>query len=107
MALLNQQKGLTSEILAQMEIDQAELRRKIETVLEQSPSIGYESPQVYATPNVIQLLQSATSEAKRLNDEFVSIEHILIAIAGDRKSQASQILQSAGIDQEGRTLHLR
>ncbi|MFP3879868.1 MAG: ATP-dependent Clp protease ATP-binding subunit [Dehalococcoidia bacterium] len=99
-ALLDQEKGLTQEILKQLGVDATQVRQSVEQVLQQSPKVAYESPQVYATPHVVQLLQNADAEANRLNDEYVSTEHILIAIAGERKGQAAQILQSFGIDQE-------
>ena len=100
LALLNHEEGLTNEILRELGVDPGLVRRRVEEVLEQSPKIAYESPQVYATPRVVQLLQNATAEADRLKDEFVSTEHILIAIAGEWRGQSAQILQSFGVDQE-------
>ncbi len=100
LALLAQEGGLTDEILRQLGVDPAQVRQQLEGILEQSPKVTYQSPQVYATPRVMQLLQNATAEADRLQDEFVSTEHLLIAIVGERGGQAAQILQSFGIDQE-------
>ena len=100
LALLDQGEGLTSEILTQLGADPARVREQVEKVLEEGPKIAYESAQVYATPRIMQLLQNATAEADRLKDEFVSIEHLLVAIAGERGGQAAQILQSFDIDQE-------
>lgn len=100
LALLNQEEGLTSEILKHMEVKPEWLRNKVEEVLKRSPKIAYESPQIYATPRTMQVLQDATAEADRLKDEYVSIEHMLIAIAAERNGESAKILRDFGIDQE-------
>lgn len=100
LALLNQKDGLTDEILRQLGVDPALVRDRVQHVLEESPKMAYENPQVYATPRIMQLLQNATAEADRLTDEFISTEHLLIAILAERDSQASQILKSFDLNQE-------
>ena len=65
LALLNQEGCLTDETLRQLGVDPAQVRQRVEQVLEQSPKMAYESPQVYATPRVMQLFQNATAEADR------------------------------------------
>ncbi len=46
------------------------------------------------------MLDAAFKEAQRLNDEFVSIEHLLIAIAEERGSEAAKILSSLGVSKD-------
>ncbi|GAG28591.1 unnamed protein product, partial [marine sediment metagenome] len=72
----------------------------VEAVLEKSPHLTYEGAQIYATPRITQLLQSAAAEADRLKDEFIGTEHLLIAIAGEERGEAAGILKSFGVDQE-------
>jgi ATP-dependent Clp protease ATP-binding subunit ClpC len=100
LALLNHQAGLTVEILTQLGVDPHQVRQRVQQVLAQSPKMAYESTQVYATPRIAQLFENAAAEADRLKDEFISTEHLLIAMIGERGGQAAQILQSFGIDQE-------
>ena len=100
LALLNQKGGLVDEILRQLGIDPALVKEQVNRVLDESPKVTYQNPQVYATPRITQLLQNATAEADRLTDEFVSTEHLLIATVGEREGQAAKILQSFGLDQE-------
>ncbi|MFA4835131.1 MAG: AAA family ATPase [Dehalococcoidia bacterium] len=100
LALLNQPKGLTDEILRQLGVDPDRVRERVEQALERTPKVTYETPQVYATPRVMQLMQNANAEADRLKDEFISTEHILLAITGEREGQAAEIIKSYGIDQE-------
>ena len=100
LAMLQQEEGVTADILKELGVEPQHMRRRVEDALNRSPKIAYESQQIYATPRTVQLLQNAAAEADRLKDEFVSTEHILIAMAGERQGEASQILHGFGIDQE-------
>jgi len=100
LALLIQERGLVGDILKELGVDAASVRQKVEAALERAPKVEYEGAQVYATPRVQQLLQTAAAEAQRLKDEFIGTEHLLIAISGSEKGEASLILKGAGIDQE-------
>ena len=100
LALLQQEKGLTGEILKKLGVEAEEVRRRTEEALEKTPKIAHEGATIYATPHTVRLLEGATSEAERLKDEFIGTEHILIAIAGEREGEAARILRDFGIDQE-------
>jgi ATP-dependent Clp protease ATP-binding subunit ClpC len=100
LALLQQERGLTGEILSKLGVNADEVRRYVEGVLEQTPKIAHEGTVVYATPRTVSLLSNAASEADRLKDEFIGTEHILIAIAAEREDAAARILRDFGIDQE-------
>ena len=62
--------------------------------------MAYQTGQIYATPRIAMLMQKAEEEATRLKDEFISTEHLLIAIVSDDKGDAANILHSAGMTQE-------
>ncbi len=100
LALLQQEGGLTKDILMKLGVEVEEVRRRVEAALEKSPRVASEGGTIYATPRTTQLMQSAEAEANRLKDEFIGSEHILIAIAGDRQGEAAQVLREFGIDQE-------
>ncbi|MBM3133561.1 MAG: AAA family ATPase, partial [Chloroflexi bacterium] len=100
LALVNQREGLTTEILERLGIDLAMLRQRVEEALGRTPKMVYENPQVYATPRIMHLIEAAGAEADRLKDEYVSTEHLLIAMIAERGGQAAQILRSFGLDQE-------
>ncbi|HEY56277.1 MAG TPA: AAA domain-containing protein [Dehalococcoidia bacterium] len=100
LALLRQERGLVGEILAELGIDVEAMRRQVETALEKSPKVAYEAEQIYATPRVAQLLAKAGEEAKRLKDEFIGVEHLLVAMVGEEKGGVAAILHRMGIDQE-------
>ena len=100
LALLQQEGGLTSEILEKLGVDADRMRQRLEGVLDAAPKLAYEGTQIYATPRIAHLFENATAEAERLKDEFVGTEHLLIAIAAERQGEAARILREFGIDQE-------
>jgi len=100
LALLQQEGGVTAEILKELGVETDPVRQRVEQVLERSPKVAYEAAQIYMTPRIDSLLRAASSEADRFNDEFVGTEHLLIAIAGERAGEAAGILKEFAIDQE-------
>jgi len=100
LALLQQEKGLVGEILVELGANVEAVKQQTIAALERTPRLAYETPQIYATPRVAQLLQTAGSEADRLKDEFIGTEHLLIAMTRDEKGEASAILKRSGVDQE-------
>jgi len=83
LALLQQEKGLVGDILRELGVDVEAVRQQVSAALEKSPRLAYETPQIYATPRIAQLLQRAEAEADRLKDEFIGTEHLLIAIISE------------------------
>ena len=100
LALLEQEKGITREILRELRVDVEGVKRKVGATLERFPKITYEAGQIYATPRTSALLENANREADRLKDEFVSTEHLLIAIAAETRGEAATILAQSGVNQE-------
>ncbi|MEE8205264.1 MAG: Clp protease N-terminal domain-containing protein, partial [Dehalococcoidales bacterium] len=100
LALLRQEKGLVGEVLQELGVSVATVIQEVETALERSPKVAYEAPQIYATPRIAQLLKMAGDEADRLKDEFISTEHLLIAMAGEETGEAASMLKRSGVDRE-------
>jgi len=100
LALLIQEHGLVGDILEELKVDLAAVRGEVEAALQKTPKVTYEAGQIYATPRIAQLLNKANEEADRLKDEFISTEHLLIAMVGEDKGEAASILKRFGIDQE-------
>ena len=101
LALLDQEDSLASKILKELEVDVEVVKQQVELVLEKAPKVMYEGAQIYATPRIPRLLESATAEADRLKDEYVGSEHLLVAIAAESQGEAARILRALGVDQEG------
>jgi len=100
LALLQQQAGLVGDILRELGIDVETVKQQVVAALAKSPKVTYEAAQIYATPRIARLLETAAAEADRLKDEFIGTEHLLIAMAGEQKGGAAGILHRFGIDQE-------
>jgi len=100
LALLEQEKGVTRDILQMLGVDDEAVKQRVEATLESFPKVAYEAGQIYATPRISALLENANREADRLKDEFVSTEHLLIAIAGETRGEAATILTESGVNQE-------
>ncbi len=100
LALLEQEKGITRDILQILGVDIDVVRKRAEATLDSFPKIAYEAGQIYATPRTSALLENANGEADRLKDGFVSTEHLLIAIADESRGEAATILAESGVDQE-------
>ncbi len=100
LALLMQQKGLVGDILKELKVDFDRVREEVEAVIQKIPRVTYDTGQIYATPRIAQLLKVATDEAERLKDEFISTEHIFLAIVMEQRGEASAILMRYGVGQE-------
>jgi len=100
LALLQHKDGLASRILERMGVDQGDLVSRVADTLASAPKLQYDVVQVYTTPRIVRMLETANAEAERLQDEFVGVEHILIAIADEREGESARILRAFNIDKE-------
>ncbi|MDY6833261.1 MAG: AAA family ATPase [Chloroflexota bacterium] len=100
MALLEQESGLASKILEELNVDPNQVRQDVVSVLDKAPTVAYEGAQIYVTPRIARLFEYASSEADRLKDEFIGVEHLLIAIANEQRGEAARVLHNHGVDQE-------
>ncbi len=101
MALLEQPEGAVSELVENMGADVAAIRKKLDSVLKNSPRVnvyGGGTGQVFITPRVKRVLDLSQQEANRLKDEYISTEHIFLAIAIERNTPAARILAESGIN---------
>jgi ATP-dependent Clp protease ATP-binding subunit ClpB len=92
LALLDQPEGLVPRLVSQLGADPQRLRADIETELKRRPSVsgpGASPGQVFVTQRLSRLLEAAEREAKRLKDEYISVEHLLIALAEEGSTTAA------------------
>ena len=100
MALLEQQQGVPADVLAEVGADIEQLRRRLHALLEGAPKSAQPSQQIYQTPRIGRLLYSAKAEAERLQDDYISAEHLLIALTQDGQDAAARLLAEHGVTQE-------
>jgi ATP-dependent Clp protease ATP-binding subunit ClpB len=104
MALIDQPEGLVPRLLDQAGADTAALRADLERELTRRPKVsgpGAAPGQVSVTRGLANLLEAAEREAKRLKDDYVSVEHLVIALAEEGStSAAGRMLASNGVTRE-------
>ena len=92
LALLEQPEGLVPRLLRQFDVDVDALRAAVDGDLQRRPKVtgpGAAPGQVFVTQRLARLLDAAEREAKRLKDEYVSVEHLLLALADEGGSSAA------------------
>jgi ATP-dependent Clp protease ATP-binding subunit ClpB len=102
-ALLEETEGLAAGIFAAAGIAPSAAREKIEQELSQTPQVsgpGTEAQQVYFTQRLVRLLTVAEDEAKALKDDYVSIEHLLLAMVDEERSPVGRLMRSLGLNRE-------
>ncbi len=99
-ALAELDGGLALQVLERLGVDPASLKARVRQVLEEQPRLQHEVVQIYTTPEVVRMLEVANAEAERLKDEYVGVEHLLIAIADNEESGAARLLSELGVNKE-------
>ena len=100
LALLVQEGGLVGKILTELGARVDAVRDEVEAALQKTPKVTYETTQIYATPRIAQLIKTAADRADDFKDEFISTEHLLLAIVEEGKGEAARILKGFGVDRE-------
>jgi ATP-dependent Clp protease ATP-binding subunit ClpB len=101
LALLEQADGLVPRILGRLDVPVPRLRSELESELERRPKVsvgGQEAGKIYVTSRFQNLLVEAEDEAKKLKDDYVSVEHILLALVDESGTTAAgRLLESHGV----------
>jgi ATP-dependent Clp protease ATP-binding subunit ClpB len=86
LALLEQEGGLAQSILLKANVKLETLHQKLLQEIDKFPKVSGPSAmdQIYVTPRLQKLLTSAESEAKRLKDQYISVEHVLLAATDEK-----------------------
>ncbi|WP_315967891.1 ATP-dependent chaperone ClpB [Planotetraspora sp. A-T 1434] len=104
LALLEQPEGLVARLLSAAGADPDKLAMELESELERRPRVtgpGAAPGQVYLTQRLSRLLEAADREAKRLKDEYVSVEHLLLALLDEGPDTAAgRLLKAHGLNRE-------
>ncbi|MHB8280789.1 MAG: ATP-dependent chaperone ClpB [Candidatus Humimicrobiaceae bacterium] len=91
-ALLEQEEGIIIPILQKLEINLEDFNKKINGELKKYPKVSGANIQVYLSPELNNTLNVALKEAQQLKDDYVSTEHLLIALS-ESKSRIGEILR--------------
>ncbi len=97
-ALLDQEGGVVRPILEKAGADPAALRRDLDGRLDRLPTQSGASPQI--SRELSRVFDDADEEAREMDDAYVSSEHLLLALAGERASTTSGLLADRGVDRD-------
>ncbi len=103
MALIEQPQGVISQILEILKVDGAALIERLDYILKTSPRAGIYgggAGQIFITPRVKRIIDLANEEANKLHDEYISTEHIFLAILNERSTPAARLLEGAGVNRD-------
>jgi len=101
LALLEQSEGAVVHIFERLSVDLDQVKGQLDQTLRDSPKVGIYGGggvgQVFITPRVKRVLDQAKDEANKLKDDYISTEHILLAICGERNTPAGKLLLENGV----------
>ncbi|HEV2819514.1 MAG TPA: Clp protease N-terminal domain-containing protein, partial [Solirubrobacteraceae bacterium] len=98
-ALLDQADGMAPAVLTKVGADVAALRSSLSAALESLPTLDQPAEPITA-PELMGVLRAAEQEKRDLRDDYVSAEHLLLALAGDGRSKTGDVLRAAGAGKE-------
>ena len=103
-ALLDQPDGIVPRLIAKAGADTGSLGTQVAAELGRRPKVsgpGAAPGQVFITQRLSRLLDTADREARRLKDEYVSVEHLVIALLGEgAETTAGRLLRDSGLTRE-------
>ena len=103
LALIEQPQGVIPQILEILKVDPDELTERLDYILRTSPKaniFGGGAGQIFITPRVKRIIDLANEEANKLKDEYISTEHIFLAILSEKSTPAARLLEGAGVTRE-------
>ena len=96
-ALVDQDGGLIASLFGKMRVDCDGLLSELDTLIRRLPKVSGGSGEVYASPETGKILNLAEKTAEKLHDDYISVEHLMLAIFSEGTSDVKQLLQSHGI----------
>ncbi len=100
LALLGQSDGVVPRVVLELGGDPQRLRTDLERIIDRKPQARGSAAQVSLSSAVRRILQAAEREAQGLRDEYVSTEHLLLAMADTSAGEISRFLSAQGINRE-------
>ncbi len=103
LALIEQEQGVVGQLLEIMSADPQMLKDKLDIMLKESPKasiFGGGAGQIFITPRVKRVIEVANQEAAILNDEYISTEHLFLAIVEEKDTPSSRLLKENGVTKD-------
>ena len=100
-ALFRQENGLIPQLFKKMGIDGEAFGRELENRIDRMPGVtgpGREPDKIYVSGDVDRVLADAEQQAERMKDEYVSVEHIFLALLDHQNQGVRELFRSFGVD---------
>jgi len=103
LALIEQPQGFVTQIIEALSVVPGEIVDRLDEILRTTPKaniFGGPSGQVFLTPRVKMVVDMAKTEANRLGDEYISTEHLFLAILAEKNTQLARMLEEFGFNRQ-------
>ena len=100
LALVALEDGLPERILRELGVDPETVKSRLHQTLEAASKVVSGAQQIFITPRLQRMLQVSDEEAQRLRDQFISVEHLLVAAARESAGDSARLFRELGINQE-------
>ncbi len=100
LSLINQTDGIVTPIFQKLGVDIQGITSALENIVQKAPKVQGASSELHLSKSLQSVLETALKEATTLKDEYISTEHLLIACAESKQSEAGQTLRDAGITKD-------
>ncbi|HTW91921.1 MAG TPA: ATP-dependent chaperone ClpB [bacterium] len=98
LALLEQDEGLVPQLIKKVGADPQVIHQQVQAALSDRPRVTGGDSQLYTSARARQVLAEAENQAKRFKDEFVSTEHLFLAILGLKDGDCARIFKAFSVD---------
>ncbi|MCX6842251.1 MAG: ATP-dependent chaperone ClpB [candidate division WOR-3 bacterium] len=98
LALLEQDEGLVPQLIKRVGADPAVIHQQIQAALADRPRVSGGDTQLYTSARARQVLAEAENQAKRFKDEYISTEHLFLAILELKDGDCARVFKAFGID---------
>jgi ATP-dependent Clp protease ATP-binding subunit ClpB len=103
LACLEQEEGIAAKILTHLDVPTEKVIAELTEYLERQPkgtSMNLTKDEIHVSNKLMQILDDAQKEAERLKDEYISVEHLMLAFCDEAKNQTGTILKRNGVTRD-------
>lgn len=100
LALMKQKQGLIPKLIGNMGINSSEIVTELEKELEKLPKVSGNADNIYPSRELSKVFLKAEKEAEQFRDEFISVEHLYLAILQNSGSTQANILKKFGVTRD-------
>ena len=101
LAMLNEPEGIARAMLNKLGVSPDNVSREVAATIDKLPKVsGSTVGDAFISPRTKSILDAAFTEAAKMKDQYVSIEHVFLAISDEKKGDAAKILREKGISRE-------